>query len=488
MLALAVTAWAANDAWHYQDDPLRGDGNGGHCTIDFGNQYLMARMMVIGHGRQLYSRKVHREVLQEAYPRADGRTRNPDGKRAAGDAQDLLDWMLEDPIRRDLGGPLYPPVHAMLYAPLGLLRPRPAYRVLQGVIFVLVFYCGWVVQRISSGRLWWPVAATAILCLPGFPGTICLAQNPVFTLSLLLTGWWQLQEGRPFVGGLAWGFLAFKPVWVMSFGLVPLLGRRWKFLLGMGVAGAALCLASLPLVGLPSWLDWLAMGRLASEEYTRDETWIILSRDLTGLFRRWMLTFKDSFADDLQPWATDPRQVLPTILGWGLWWLVVGTTLLLAVVRRRVVRVLTGPAAAFLAFGGYFACYHFMYYDIVGGAFPLALLFAETRTWLDFSFWPRPRDPLPEPLMAYYRPTCDHPEPPPVPLLPEGRKARWVRNPLPTLLLAFFLISTPVCIAVDDSYHFPPMDTFWLLAFWVWCAAWVARRQPVSDATPAKLP
>ena len=47
------------------------DGNGGHCTVDFGGQYLMGRMLVTGNGGELYNRAVQRQVLAEVYPVAD---------------------------------------------------------------------------------------------------------------------------------------------------------------------------------------------------------------------------------------------------------------------------------------------------------------------------------------------------------------------------------------------------------------------------------
>src|SRR4051812_27497744 len=57
-------------AWH-DEAKRRTDGNLGHALIDFGGQWLMARMMVDGHGRELYSRPVQWEELKTAYPRAD---------------------------------------------------------------------------------------------------------------------------------------------------------------------------------------------------------------------------------------------------------------------------------------------------------------------------------------------------------------------------------------------------------------------------------
>jgi hypothetical protein len=468
-VALSTATIVAHEGWWYEQNPQRGDGNGGHCSIDFGNQYLLARMIVTGHAHELYHRSVHKQVLEEVYPTADGTAEGPT------DVQALLDWMLHrsTPDNPDLAGPLYPPVHAILYAPLGLLSPRPAYRVLQGILLVLVFYCGWAVQRISSGRIWWPVASALLLVWPGFNGVICLAQNAVITLALLLTGWMLLQQGRPFSGGIAWGFLAFKPVWVPAFGLALLLTRRWRFLAGMVLTGLVLSAVTLPLVGWHSWRDWLAMGQLAAEEYSWQENWVILSRDLSGLYRHDLLTFKDGYA--ASPALTNPSQLLATGLGWALWLDVVGATVVVALWRRQQVRALLGPGAAFVLLGGYFACYHFMYYDIVVGAFPVALLFAEPRRFLQPSFRPRRLAQVSPELLAYYQPSWDQPSPPAVPLLPGGMQLRWACNPLPPLLLVLLPIATAMCITIRPDYKFPPVDTFLLVAIWAWCCVWVIR-------------
>src|SRR5689334_19864492 len=68
VVAVAVAAGALEYAWTSFDTTERPDGNSGHATIDFGGQYLMGRMLVTGHGRELYNRAAQRWVFQEAYP------------------------------------------------------------------------------------------------------------------------------------------------------------------------------------------------------------------------------------------------------------------------------------------------------------------------------------------------------------------------------------------------------------------------------------
>src|SRR5688572_19493480 len=69
-------AWNSFNTYDFKDpkqnDRLvrsRIDGNAGHTSIDFGGQWLMGRMLVEGHGRELYNRKAQREVLEKSYLR-----------------------------------------------------------------------------------------------------------------------------------------------------------------------------------------------------------------------------------------------------------------------------------------------------------------------------------------------------------------------------------------------------------------------------------
>jgi hypothetical protein len=485
LLALALAAVAAREAWVCWNEGERADGNWGHFTIDFACQWLPGRMIVEGRGRQLYHEGQQRAVVEAAYPEGDGRPPEKMTTAHKSDSETLLGWFIrsKEEGHEHLGGPLYPPVHGMLFAPLGTMPPRNAYRVLQLFILLLTFLCGWLIERLTDGRLWWPLAVSTLILLPGYNGTLNLGQNSMLSLTLLLAGWWQLKEGHPVRGGILWGFLAFKPVWAAAFLLVPLLARRWSFVVAMGLTGAALSLATLPLVGVQCWLDWLVVGRAASIEYARQEPWIILSRDLEGIPRRWLLEFHEAIATDPQP-----RALLATALGLGLWGLVVGLTAAVAVGRRRRVRALTGPAAAFLLLGGYFACYHFMYYDVLLVALPLAALFAEPRR-----FWPLRRVRLlhgleSAELLAALEPAPEGKLPvlAPASVLLLAFKPGWLFNLVPVLLLAGVLLSPPICFSFDPTYHFPPMDTFFLLGLWLWCGVLTLRKGdnflPAADA------
>jgi hypothetical protein len=515
-VALTASGVALHHARHAFDDADRRDGNWGHATIDFGGQYLMGRMLVTGHGRQLYDRTVQREVLRPAYPDEDGEPDKPDVDKlmswimggddaraaevvgsfaaplaAAGPVQAAAllaagqgEWTGErvrQAAEKQVGGPLYPPVNAFLYGPLALLAPRTAYHLQQIANLGLAFAAGLGLRQLSRGRVWWPVATTALMIFPGFGGSINLGQNAILTLVLLIWGWLLAARGRPGWGGAVWGLLAFKPVWAMAFFLVPLLSRRRRFGLAMLATGAALGLATLPFVGLQSWLDWLHVGREAAALYKVDENWIFLSRDLLSVPRRWLLDFKGTPEPE-----RDADWLTPALIGWALIAVALEATVRLAVLRRRQAQVPDGPPAAFLLLGAWLCCFHFMYYDVLLAVLPVFLLFTEPRRYLQpllLAVLPLRRAAVGAGVIDYHRAALPRGLPPDVPPLPAGYRHLWVLNRLaPTVYV----------LIVATHYVFPrlglgdhkgtPWDTFCLMGLWAWCG-WQWLRHGTKVAT-----
>ena len=140
-----------------------------------------------------------------------------------------------------------------------------------------------------------------------------------------------------------------------------------------------------------------------------------------------------------------------------------------------------------------------MYYDVLLTFLPLCLLFSQPRRFLQVKFWRPPPQPLPAAVQEYYQPTLLKPAP--LPFLPGGTHRRWVINPLPPLFLVLLLGVPPLLIWHDPGYHFPPVDTLCILAFWAWCgwAVWSKaddcqasreRKRPeeAADAAPVSPP
>ncbi len=411
----------------------RADGNSGHAQIDFGGQWVMGRMVATGRGRELYHRDAQWRVVWEGFPPSgespyvrrsvfprhlrDPEDRNDDirhdaewlmhsfmgadsprwGEAAAdatlplgagaitpnplaaaaltGVASDrLTPELVKEVNRTEVGGPLYPPVHALLYAPLGAIdEPRRAYALFQYLSVGLTFLAGYGVCKLTRSRVWWPAATLVILLYPGYRSGLDLAQNQVLSLTILVWGWVLATRGRDGWGGVVWGLLAFKPVWAAAFFLAPLLMGRWRFCLAMVLTGAALGAATLPVVGVQAWFDWLAVGKEAREVYAVNKNWITLSRDLAGIPKRLLIDFN----------LPEPERANPAadLAGWVLWAAVLVTTAS-AYLWRADRRLRTGLGAGFLFLGAYLCCYRFMYYDVLLSVLPLAVLFADPRRFL----------------------------------------------------------------------------------------------------------
>jgi arabinofuranan 3-O-arabinosyltransferase len=449
----AVLAWAAvfvvaglffYSAWTGYDRPNHPQGNIGHVYIDFSGQWLMGRMLVRGEGSFLYDKAHLYQALREAY--------QPD------DAATIDGWLIESKERPGVGGPLYPPIEALLCYPLGLLPPQPAYRIVQVVNFSLTFVIGFLAWKLTRGRLWASVAVGVLMAFPGYGGAISLGQNSLLSLALLLLGWLLMDRGRPWSGGVVWGLLAFKPVWAVTFFVVPLLMRRWRVCVAMALTGIALILLTLPFVGWQTWLDWLTVGRAASAHYAIDEPWIFLSRDLLGVPRRYLLHFTDNV-------ATDSNRLLPDRLGLGLWLTVAALTIFVGLWRWPRPAGFSGTPAVFLLLGAWLSCFHFMYYDVLLAALPVYLLL---------------EDPIHRRWASGGRKLPDL----------STRSGAALRPPL--ALLALFFLVPHIADGIDylvtngrPIFHSPPFDTFILLALWAWCG-WQWLREPISPTAVAE--
>jgi len=419
--------WLANQP--DTPEPLRRPNPGGHgyTQIDFGGQWVMARMVVTGHGKELYHRQRQWEVVRQSYPVSDetpvqreetflpryqrkyARTdddvghdadrmmswfmgKDPEDWKAIGAATatplaveltgnpfaitartqasaiHVTDTVAQEVNKPAIGGPLYPPIQALLYAPLGFFKPQDAYYLFQCLAIGFALLAGRGITVLSGSRVCWPIATTAVLLYPGCRVSIDLSQNPTLSLCIVLWGWILVTRRREWLGGMVWGLFAFKPVWGMAFFLVPLLMGRWRVCVAMVSTGAALAVATLPFVGINTWFEWLQVGKEAADVYNRSENWIFLSRDLQGIPRRFLVDFKLPDAQRDTP--------LAQAIAWSLWGIIFASTVLLY--RLRADRSKTvGLGAAFLFLGAWLTCYRFMYYDVLLSLVGIACLAAE---------------------------------------------------------------------------------------------------------------
>jgi arabinofuranan 3-O-arabinosyltransferase len=570
LVAFGIATYILFHAWTFfgnrSDQPethRRVDGNAGHTQIDFGGQWVMGRMVVEGHARELYHRQRQREVARGGYRIEDEPPIHhleghlPGSRRTAAkteddlrhDADKLLGWFMgSDPrewktvggaavgplaqvpsgnpltaaalqeaarqavtpdvvekvTKPAIGGPLYPPVHAFFYAPLATLPPLQAYHTFQVIALFAVFLGGLGVKVLTRGKIWWSVATIGLLLYSGTRAGLDLAQNPTVTVTIAIWGWALASRGYNTAGGAVWGLFAFKPVWALAFCIVPLVTRRWRFCASMVVTGVSLCAATIPFVGVQTWLDWLSVGKEAAALYNVNLNWIILSRDLQGIPRRMLHNF------DVAESQRDT--VLANVLAWSLWGAVFVTTVAVYL-RYADHRRATGVGAGFLFLGAWLTCYRFMYYDTLVSAVGCAVLFAEPRRFLrarrfvlsQESAWPGSARTL---------------DTPPIAAAATGpRLLGYVSSfPLSILVLLLLVENTILGMALEGTIGFGyyahvvtdsrgvtsrvtprlvmetsinyPWETFLILALWGWCCWRLLRgeerpqpRQAISGAT-----
>jgi arabinofuranan 3-O-arabinosyltransferase len=374
---------------------------------------------------------------------------------------------------KHVGGPLYPPINALLYSSLALLPPHLAYRVMQVCVLLLAPIAGLTATWLSRGRIWWPVATTLVIAFPGFASSLNLGQNAALTFVIAIWGWALIAADRPALGGMVWGLLAFKPVWAAAFFLVPLVTRRWRACLGMLVTGGALVLVTLPFVGVEGWVDWLAVGREGTETYNFDRNWIELSRDLLSLPRRWL--------DFDVPWRERRDLVWPLIVGWCLLVAALELTLRVAAIRKESIRLASGAPAAFVLVGAWLSCFHFMYYDILLTALPLTLLFPHPGEYLSqrvFAVIPVEENLKSDPHqgssfgvdswlpLAHVRPLHNR---------------TWVQNRVEPTVLVLLFATVYVFPLLGLGLRALPYDTFCAIGLWLWCG-WLLLRSPRAAA------
>jgi hypothetical protein len=286
VIALIVCAIVT---WNLVFQCLR-EGVEGYISCDFAGQWMHGRAFYREQCDQLYRVEAGKKWLEEGYQ----------GKHL----EDMINTILKKNGSKEpedgIEGPLYPPTAALLFSPLAAYTPQIAHAIVICIYLGLCYACGWMVSEITGGRLQFAEATLIILIFPNnFMGLI-LGQNQMLTLSILTLGWYCLSRRLPFVAGLVWGLLAYKPVFAVSLMLVPLVLPSLRMLIGMGLGGIVFVVATLPFTGgIEPWLRWIEVGKRAEQIYRKDRNWVWMSRDLVGLPRRKMWDV-ESFTDQLR--------------------------------------------------------------------------------------------------------------------------------------------------------------------------------------------
>ncbi|MCJ2117703.1 DUF2029 domain-containing protein [Methylobacterium sp. J-001] len=186
---------------------------------DFSQVWVAGRSALEGRGGEPYDLPVHLENLKAAF--------GPECRFA---------WH-------------YPPVFLMPAAAFAILEPQPAF-LLWTALSLAVFT--WA-MRFAAGRrdaAWMAVAHPLVYC------TLSYGQNGLFTAALLTFGT-LLVDRRPWLAGLCFGLLAYKPHFAALAPLLLLITGRRACLTSCLATVLALCLASLALFGTAPWIGFV---------------------------------------------------------------------------------------------------------------------------------------------------------------------------------------------------------------------------------------
>ncbi len=198
---------------------------------DFSAFYAAGRIVLSGHGHQVYNYDQQRQAQQVFIDRLSTRQ-----------------------------GPLlfnHAPFELLLFVPLALFSYPQATTLWYGLNVAALLAVPLLLRRrlpFLKTRIFYALLAVAFFS----PAAIALlqGQDSVLLLLLFTLGYLALADGHEAAAGCALAMATFKPQLVLPILLIMGVTRRWKLLLGFCGAGVALLAASIPLVGWRSVLEF----------------------------------------------------------------------------------------------------------------------------------------------------------------------------------------------------------------------------------------
>ncbi|MHB8068495.1 MAG: glycosyltransferase family 87 protein [Desulfobaccales bacterium] len=143
----------------------------------------------------------------------------------------------------------YPPTFLVIVFPLALFPYAFSIAIW---IFPALFCYLWMVRRIAPH----PLTPWLFIAFPPTVNNLFYGQNGFFS-TLLLGGGLLLIDSRPFMGGLLFGLLSYKPQLAIMIPVAIIAGRNWRVFYGAAVSSISLFLISLILFGFSTWKAFL---------------------------------------------------------------------------------------------------------------------------------------------------------------------------------------------------------------------------------------
>jgi alpha-1,2-mannosyltransferase len=143
----------------------------------------------------------------------------------------------------------YPPIYMLYCLPMALVGYMPSLILWLGITFAFFF----VTMRIYAQGV---VDAVPILSFGGTQFTFLVGQNAFLTTGLMGSGL-MLLEKRPYLAGLCFGLLAYKPHLGILIPFFLLAAGQWRAIIAAGITVLALAGLSVALFGIETWQGFL---------------------------------------------------------------------------------------------------------------------------------------------------------------------------------------------------------------------------------------
>lgn len=193
-----------------------------------------------------------------------------DGNRLTAFLNSAFSWWLSEPL--GFRPWVYPPSYLLLVLPFGKLPFIASYVIFQSAT------AGLLAAALGLGsdpRYAKFLVAVSALLSPAAAFNVVGGQN-AFLVSALVVAGFRLLRRLPVVGGALLGALTIKPQFCLLVPIALIAGREWRALVATVMAGLALVVISIPVVGIDLWVQWL---RMSTDIYVAgDAKWIEYGR------------------------------------------------------------------------------------------------------------------------------------------------------------------------------------------------------------------
>jgi alpha-1,2-mannosyltransferase len=193
----------------------------------------------------------------------------------------------------------YPPVFLLICAPLALLSYLPAF-----ILFQMACACACFCSLRMIRR---DLPVCVLLAFPGLWWAIGTGQNALLTAALFAAGTALLRH-RPWLSGLCFGALCYKPHFGLLIPVALIAGGHWRAIASAAMSVLALTTLSVALFGIATWTAFVTAISRSGDVYAGHA---IFMGGLTSPYGALMAT-------GVPPGAAVAAQVVATLLTAGI--------------------------------------------------------------------------------------------------------------------------------------------------------------------------